>query len=183
MSDVLDPELASVFINQALKAPDARWKIGPLGGWSEQTFFLQTQFSLCLRTACGTRINTYEGIDAKAPYIVWNVRDDPNGAVRSAKSRSGEIARKRAIVSVKRVDIFQSGKGTFGQARGSYRDLFGALVSVPCTPIYAGDDYLGAVTQTRWKSDIRTSVRDENSGVLVTNYGFELYVTYEPIQN
>lgn len=174
----LDPEIPSIFVAQALKAPDTRWKVGPLGGWSSEDFILQLETVARLRTAVGDRINTFEGVDAKPPYIVWSVREDPNGTVRAAKSRGGEIMRKRAIVSIKRVDVFISGRGSYSPARLTYLNLMSALVSVPATLIYGTDGYLGVVTQTRFKREIRNSQRAD-SGALVTNFGFELEVTYE----
>ncbi|RYG70040.1 hypothetical protein EON80_08675, partial [bacterium] len=102
MAKAIDPELPSIFVNQALLAPDARWKNSD---WSQALWSEQVQRAAALIAAITLpRIGTSEGVEAKPPYVVWNVRDDPTGAVKTAKAKAGELARKRAIIIVKRVD-------------------------------------------------------------------------------
>lgn len=179
MPGFLDPELPSIFVHQALLAPDERWKEGD---WSENQFNRQLELKATF-AAFGERIGRGVGVDAKPPYVAWHIRDDPTGAIRIGRTKrsakSGELARKRTIVLVKRVDSFASGRGSFNPARPTYLALFEALIGVPATPVFGAAGRLGLVTMTRFRRDVQSDKRDSTTNALITELGFEFELVYE----
>jgi hypothetical protein len=173
----LDIELPSIFTRRALTSPDPLWATS--GGWRAEEFAEVQAASTRLVAQCGQRFYSDVGVPLRPifPYIVWSDVTDKGGCVTHQLPRDF-TGKKRAILTVRRVDFFQSGAGSYNGARATYNDIRRCLCGVGATPVRAQNGaLLGQITQTRWFDDHKTSYRDADD--LVTELGLRVEVTYD----
>lgn len=180
----LNPELPARFIQQALTAPDARWLASsgnPKAGWSAAEMTQAQGGATAILAACGRRVWGEQNVPANPtfPYIVFDGYNDPSGAVK-AHIRRDFTARKTAVCTIKRLDEFGGGQGSYVQGATTYQSLMRCLVGVASTPVYTPDNsYLGRIVQSVWRDDHKRSYIDEDSGARITEYGIIIAITYE----
>ena len=172
---MLDSEIASIFIAQALKNPDVRWKAasGEGGEWRDDEFAKALAGASTIAAAIGDpkRIGTQEGAEKKPPYLKWQLRTLRAGTVELG-NRKRQITRLNLEAKIFRVDVFQSGLGSFDQARGCYDAIMDCVVGVPCTPIRdKSNNLLANVVMSKYLDTHRRSYNNPDSIALVTEFG------------